>query len=225
MQHAAASHSLRPTLIINSTSSWPILERVVSTASSRTRTATSQSSSPLSAPEPSRIPRLAAHPHTLPSRLDRNCILNHSLPRRYGPPPGAPYQQQQQYGYQQPQYAPPQNQPHYAPPPGYPQPQQQQYGTAPVMHYPPPNAPPPQGMMGPPAFQNQPQHYQPPAQNAHQYSNLSGKRKALLIGINYTGTSNALRGCHNDARNVKQFLQRESRAVATSVRRRRDTRG
>lgn len=39
-----------------------------------------------------------------------------------------------------------------------------------------------------------------------QYSNLSGKRKALLIGINYTGTSAALRGCWNDAHNMKRFL-------------------
>lgn len=42
----------------------------------------------------------------------------------------------------------------------------------------------------------------------YQYSNCSGKRKALLIGINYVGSSAALRGCHNDARNVQRFLIR-----------------
>ncbi|KAF2674834.1 peptidase C14 [Microthyrium microscopicum] len=36
---------------------------------------------------------------------------------------------------------------------------------------------------------------------------MSG-RKALLIGINYVGTKNELRGCHSDARNVLNFLQR-----------------
>lgn len=43
-------------------------------------------------------------------------------------------------------------------------------------------------------------------QNGFQYSNCTGKRKALCIGINYTGTSNALRGCHNDAQNMAKFL-------------------
>lgn len=38
------------------------------------------------------------------------------------------------------------------------------------------------------------------------YSTLTGKRKALCIGINYTGTSAQLNGCHNDARNLSKFL-------------------
>lgn len=144
------------------------------------------------------------------------CLTNPPSLCRYGPPPGSYGQPQQPYypppGQQQQHYPPPgQNQynpPSYQPPSGFSQPHQQGPG-APVMHYPPPNAPPP-GSIGPPAFQNQPQHFAPPSGHANQYSNLSGKRKALLIGINYVGTSNALRGCHNDARNVKQFLQRES---------------
>ncbi|KAI3399721.1 hypothetical protein diail_5788 [Diaporthe ilicicola] len=32
------------------------------------------------------------------------------------------------------------------------------------------------------------------------------RKKALLIGINYTGTENALNGCHNDVNNVREFL-------------------
>ncbi|GBL51805.1 Ca(2+)-dependent cysteine protease [Candidozyma auris] len=39
-----------------------------------------------------------------------------------------------------------------------------------------------------------------------QYSNCSGKRKALLIGINYYGTKNELRGCINDVKNMSRFL-------------------
>ncbi|KAK9674763.1 Ca(2+)-dependent cysteine protease, variant 2 [Basidiobolus ranarum] len=37
-------------------------------------------------------------------------------------------------------------------------------------------------------------------------SQCSGRRKALLIGINYFGTSSELRGCINDVNNIKKFL-------------------
>ncbi|ODV61399.1 caspase family protein ASCRUDRAFT_33987 [Ascoidea rubescens DSM 1968] len=40
----------------------------------------------------------------------------------------------------------------------------------------------------------------------YKYSNCQGKRKALLIGINYIGTKNKLNGCINDVKNVEQFL-------------------
>ncbi|KAG2120389.1 peptidase C14, caspase domain-containing protein, partial [Suillus clintonianus] len=39
-----------------------------------------------------------------------------------------------------------------------------------------------------------------------QYSNYSGKQKALCIGINYKGQRRELRGCINDVYNVKRFL-------------------
>ncbi|KAK6071567.1 caspase domain-containing protein [Seiridium cupressi] len=39
-----------------------------------------------------------------------------------------------------------------------------------------------------------------------QYSNCAGARKALLIGINYIGQKNQLRGCINDVRNLAAFL-------------------
>lgn len=38
------------------------------------------------------------------------------------------------------------------------------------------------------------------------YSNCSGKRKALLIGINYFGQKGQLRGCINDVKNMSRFL-------------------
>lgn len=47
---------------------------------------------------------------------------------------------------------------------------------------------------------NQPQQYQ--------YSQCTGKKKALCIGINYFNTDAELKGCINDARNMKQFLIR-----------------
>ncbi|KAI9278636.1 caspase domain-containing protein [Phascolomyces articulosus] len=37
-------------------------------------------------------------------------------------------------------------------------------------------------------------------------SNCNGTKKALLIGINYTGTSAELNGCVNDAKALKEFL-------------------
>jgi hypothetical protein len=62
----------------------------------------------------------------------------------------------------------------------------------------------------PPAQQ---QHYGPmigdrnhQQQPYFQYSQCSGKKKALCIGINYFGQNGELRGCINDARNIQRFL-------------------
>ncbi|KAL8420720.1 hypothetical protein RB594_003497 [Gaeumannomyces avenae] len=46
-----------------------------------------------------------------------------------------------------------------------------------------------------------------PSDYAFQYSQCTGKRKALLIGINYFGQKGELRGCINDVRNLSNFLQ------------------
>ncbi|TNY19229.1 metacaspase-1 [Rhodotorula diobovata] len=83
----------------------------------------------------------------------------------------------------------------------------QQYGTAPgppPTHY----GAQPQRYNGPPQYQGGQfeMHMQPPSNMSGYYSQLTGKRKALLIGINYEGTSSALKGCHNDVRNVSKFL-------------------
>lgn len=40
----------------------------------------------------------------------------------------------------------------------------------------------------------------------YRYSQGTGKRKALLIGINYYNTRSQLRGCINDVKNVQRFL-------------------
>ncbi|KAK4052110.1 Ca(2+)-dependent cysteine protease [Microbotryomycetes sp. JL201] len=81
---------------------------------------------------------------------------------------------------------------------GPPPPQQQAQMPAP-MHYAAPSQAPPSGQgFGPAQYQSaefQP-HFQPPPNQQHLYSDCSGRRKALLIGINYTGTSAALRGWH-----------------------------
>lgn len=48
--------------------------------------------------------------------------------------------------------------------------------------------------------QGAPQGYQ------FQYSNCTGRRKALLIGINYFGQRGQLRGCINDVKNMSTYL-------------------
>jgi metacaspase-1 len=45
-----------------------------------------------------------------------------------------------------------------------------------------------------------------PAGYQFQYSNCSGRRKALLIGINYFGQRGQLRGCINDVKNMSTYL-------------------
>lgn len=45
-----------------------------------------------------------------------------------------------------------------------------------------------------------------PSNYAYQYSKCTGKRKALLIGINYIRQKGELRGCINDVRNLTNFL-------------------
>ncbi|KAI1333215.1 caspase domain-containing protein [Xylariaceae sp. FL0255] len=88
--------------------------------------------------------------------------------------------------------------------------------------YPPPSHAPPQGYDSY-GYSNQgyggghhhgappstaPQHFGHGAPEGYtfQYSNCTGRRKALLIGINYLGQKEELRGCINDTRNVSNFL-------------------
>ncbi|ENI03763.1 hypothetical protein COCC4DRAFT_172506 [Bipolaris maydis ATCC 48331] len=131
-----------------------------------------------------------------------------------GPPPpqqyggynnyGQPTPPPQQYGYNQ--GPPPQQYGNYGGPP----PQQ------------PPQQPPRPGMM-PTVNSNQwthGNHSAPPpppsgAQNfghgapngySFQYSACNGRRKALLIGINYFGQRGQLRGCINDVKNMSTYL-------------------
>lgn len=42
--------------------------------------------------------------------------------------------------------------------------------------------------------------------NSYQYSQCTGNRKALLIGINYIGQKAELKGCINDVQNIKRYL-------------------
>ncbi|KAJ9659387.1 Ca(2+)-dependent cysteine protease [Neophaeococcomyces mojaviensis] len=131
----------------------------------------------------------------------------------YPPQQGYGYPQQQQYG--QPSYNnPPPNVAPYSyqnPPP----PNQGGYGGY-------GNAPPqPNGYPGPrPGMPNVNQHGPPPPPPTNpqsfgngapsgysfQYSNCTGRRKALLIGINYFGQRGQLRGCINDVKNMSTYL-------------------
>ncbi|EGX93070.1 metacaspase CasA [Cordyceps militaris CM01] len=142
-----------------------------------------------------------------------------------GPPPP------QGYGGPPPQgYGGPPPQGYGGPPPqGYGQgyhgggpPPPPQYSRPPQNQYPPPNRPPPQGhdsygypmggggggqRTGPPPPQGaQAFGHGAPQGYTFQYSNCTGRRKALLIGINYFGQKGELRGCINDVSNVSRFL-------------------
>ncbi|KAI5118095.1 hypothetical protein M0805_005202 [Coniferiporia weirii] len=64
--------------------------------------------------------------------------------------------------------------------------------------------------MPPTEVQNYGPHFQGPdnrdAQPYFQYSQCTGRKKALCIGINYFGQDAELKGCINDAHNVRRFL-------------------
>ncbi|VEU23694.1 DEKNAAC104842 [Brettanomyces naardenensis] len=137
---------------------------------------------------------------------------------QYAPPNGAPPSYGQQY--QRPPSAPPSGQPYQRPsnaPPGYqrpslPEPDYSQGGklyenpatratnTVNGITYENPDNSPPLPSQSTQSFQVNGQ-----VQN-FAYSQCNGVKKALLIGINYIGTSNALRGCINDANNMYRFL-------------------
>lgn len=125
----------------------------------------------------------------------------------YGPPQGPPqgYYNGPPQGYNGPPQGAPQGPPpqnynygHYGPPQG----QGQGYGqggTAPQMY----NSNRALGAMSdvstaPQRFGNTDMTYQ--------LSNCSGRKKALLVGINYFGSNNELRGCVNDIKNMSNFL-------------------
>ncbi|KAL4931084.1 caspase family protein [Aspergillus undulatus] len=57
-----------------------------------------------------------------------------------------------------------------------------------------------------PPSTTQPFGHGAPSNYRFQYSLCTGKRKALLIGINYFGQPNQLQGCINDVTNVSTFL-------------------
>ncbi|KAL7900652.1 hypothetical protein HDV63DRAFT_415835 [Trichoderma sp. SZMC 28014] len=139
----------------------------------------------------------------------------HSPQPGYGGPPP----QQGGYGYQQPPpqhggYGPPQG--GYGPPQGgynnhhfdrlpgsqHPPPGFDQYGNPLV----PPTAANARAGAPPPTNQSVSFGNGAPAGYTFQYSNCTGKRKALLIGINYFGSKAELKGCINDVHNVSAFL-------------------
>ncbi|SCU82879.1 LADA_0C08460g1_1 [Lachancea dasiensis] len=147
--------------------------------------------------------------------------INQSRPQ--GPPPGFVQQQYSRpnapppdnyQGYQRPYQAPPSN--NYQSFQGYQRPQEappnQQYRNDIQANHAQPSF-----VNGPSQYQ-QPQNLAAPPQQSQlagggsanefsfQYSQCTGRRKALLIGINYFGSQNELRGCINDVHNMHTFL-------------------
>ncbi|PPQ68304.1 hypothetical protein CVT25_001392 [Psilocybe cyanescens] len=140
-------------------------------------------------------------------------------PSGYGAPPGHPPS-----GYSAPPGPPPSG---YSAPPGPPssasrgfpgqqyhqQHQQGGYGASGGGAYRPP---PVTGITEgpPPRPPTQVQNYGPQFEGANhrtmqpsfQYSQCTGKKKALCIGINYFGQAGELRGCINDVHNIQNFI-------------------
>ncbi|KAL9018704.1 MAG: hypothetical protein Q9185_004018 [Variospora sp. 1 TL-2023] len=153
-------------------------------------------------------------------------------PQNYGPPPPQQYPPQGGYNGYPPQ-APPSPQPGYGynrPPSHSPQPFAGGYGQPPPQPAygygpPPPNGGPQYGsrpglptvsmnayVQGnhnappPPPQSMQSFGHGAPHGYSFQYSNCTGRRKALLIGINYFGQRGQLRGCINDVKNMSTYL-------------------
>lgn len=141
-------------------------------------------------------------------------MSNYGYPSQsYGAPPPQQYYNAPSHGYNYPPQAPQYGYSQGPPPPqaygynqGPPQPQYGGYAQPPQQgHYgrPPSNAyqAPPPPPVAPQSFgHGAPQGY------AFQYSNCTGRRKALLIGINYFGQRGQLRGCINDVKNMSGYL-------------------
>ncbi|KAJ9491959.1 Metacaspase-1B [Penicillium thymicola] len=142
-------------------------------------------------------------------------------PPQWQPPP-QPYPPQP-YGSHQPQSSYPGPNHHPYPPSPYPQyPQYPPSPTPPYGHTPSPHPPSHRHSLS--ASQNgfpranspnlpptPPQNFQQfgggaPSNYRFQYSACTGRRRALLIGINYAGQPNALKGCINDVTNMSNFL-------------------
>ncbi|KAF3942099.1 Metacaspase-1A [Dactylella cylindrospora] len=159
----------------------------------------------------------------------------YSPPNQYGSPPPQPYgaPPPQQYGNYGPppgpprgEYYPPPNQQQgygYGPPPG--PPPQGGYYPPNVQHVhhntddwghtegPRPNMPTYQSNdwnkgnhHAPPPMKMEAQAFAPGLDYKWVPSKCTGRRKALLIGINYFGQRGQLRGCINDVKNMKTFL-------------------
>ncbi|KAJ2916612.1 hypothetical protein MD484_g3828, partial [Candolleomyces efflorescens] len=141
------------------------------------------------------------HLATAPSQV---VLRSFGFPSPSGPPPGGyhpppsgpPPQASRGYpgaSYHQNNYGPPQG----APPPP---PRPAHGGYQPSYQAPP---------MPPSSVQSYGPHFQSGGRDMQphfQYSQCTGKKRALLIGINYFGQNGELRGCINDVKNVKAFL-------------------
>ncbi|KAI0926150.1 Ca(2+)-dependent cysteine protease [Taiwanofungus camphoratus] len=123
----------------------------------------------------------------------------HHQEGNYAPPSGPPPAVPPRPGYSGPPPVPARPHGQYAPPPGPPPAQSRTYAPPPG----PPPRPPTQQQHYGPVFEGQNNQQQQPY---FQYSQCTGRKKALCIGINYVGQDAELKGCINDAHNVRRFL-------------------
>ncbi|AEO69817.1 4fd98761-21d0-47e1-8e41-9f4fe46f5cd1 [Thermothielavioides terrestris] len=124
---------------------------------------------------------------------------------QYPPPQQQQYHQQPGYGHYPPPQHHHQHQQQYHPPPGPPPQGYDAYGY-PIAHGPGYGGSAPARTAPPPPSGVQHFGHGAPEGYTFQYSNCTGRRRALLIGINYFGQQGELRGCINDVTNVSNFL-------------------
>jgi hypothetical protein len=146
------------------------------------------------------------YPNNYYPQQQQQQYANYPPQGQHAPPPqGYGYQQppQQYGGYQQPQQQYGYNQQQPAPQPNYNgRPHMPTINSNSYTHGR-PGAPPPPPTGAQQFGQGAPQNY------AYKYSACTGRRKALLIGINYFGQRGQLRGCINDVRNMTAYLSEQ----------------
>ncbi|KAF8944591.1 Ca(2+)-dependent cysteine protease [Haplosporangium gracile] len=132
-----------------------------------------------------------------------------ATPAPYGAPPAGAYPPPAASPYGAPQVAhSPYGAPLVAHSSPYPQPAYHPPATLPPRVHVPQHMMTPVNVAPPPPGWQMSQNTHIPAPANFQLSNCTGRKRALLIGINYFGQKGQLRGCINDVRNIKAFILR-----------------
>ncbi|KAG0378022.1 Ca(2+)-dependent cysteine protease [Mortierella sp. AD032] len=184
---------------------------------------------PAAYPQQHHYPPPAAAPYGAPPQphgaYPPPAAAPYGAPPAAHPPYGAPPVAHPPYGappvaHPPPYGAPPQPVAHSSPYPqaAYP-PQHVAHSSPYAAYHPPAVAPPPMvhvpqqmyapvNVPPPPPGWNMVQNTHIPAPTNFQLSNCTGRKRALLIGVNYFRQKGELRGCINDVRNIKKFISR-----------------
>lgn len=79
------------------------------------------------------------------------------------------------------------------------------------------------GPLGPPQYRHMNVRFDRPPGGTmengmrYEYSSMTGRRKALLIGINYVGSKAELKGCWNDVAKIRKFIMQSGGFLAQDM--------